>query len=102
MALFIQGPLHLFNQRLKPTPYDDRLPFEKRLDEIFDEASLKLKFEDRKKLYDEYQQIVYDEKPIIYLYSPTRIIAVRKKIKNVFPSPLNGVGYNLEELYVEK
>lgn len=96
------GPLHLFNQRLEQTSYDDRFDFEKKLDDIFEKAALKQSFKDRKKLYDEYQEIVYDEKPIIYLYSPIRIVAVRKKLKNIFPSSLNGVSYNIEEIYVEK
>jgi len=67
-----------------------------------DEASLKVNFEDRKKLYDEYQQIIYDEKPIIYLYSPIRVVAIRKKFGNIFPSPLAGVTSNLDEIYIEK
>ena len=76
------GSLHLFNQRLEKTSYDDRYDFEKQLDYIFDEASLKTNFNERKALYDQYQQIVYDNKLIIYLYSPVRIIAIRKKFKN--------------------
>lgn len=97
------GSLHMFNQR---TPDKDKvenndlLPWEAKLDKIMDEASLKTKFEDRKKLYDEYQQIIYNEKPIIYLYSPTRVIAVRKKFNNIYPSPLAGVTYNVDEIYV--
>lgn len=96
------GSLHLFNQRLEKTSYDDRYDFEKQLDYIFDEASLKTNFKERKALYDQYQQIVYDNKLIIYLYSPVRIIAIRKKFKNIYPSPLNGMAYNIEEIYVDK
>ena len=96
------GSLHLFNQRLEKTSYDDRLDFEKQLDEIFDKASLETNFEARKALYNKYQEIVYEEKPVIYLYSPTRIIAVRKKFKNIYPSTLNGIMYNIEEIYVDK
>lgn len=96
---FSNGSLHLFNQRVKKLPYDDRLPFEKRLDEIFEQAALKTKFQDRKVLYDEYQQIIYDQKPMIYLYSPVRIVAIRKKFKNIYPSQLSGITYNIEEIY---
>ncbi|MDD3435957.1 MAG: ABC transporter substrate-binding protein [Candidatus Gastranaerophilales bacterium] len=94
------GSLHLFNQRPdgKPTK---RLPWEVQLDKIIDEASLKITFQDRKKLYDQYQQIIYDEKPIIYLYSPTRVTAIRKKFGNIFPSPLAGVAYNLDEIFIK-
>lgn len=99
---YSNGPLHLFNQRTGDETSDDRLAFEKRLDEIFDKAALETNFNKRKLLYDEYQQIIYDEKPIIYLYSPVRIVAIRKKFKNVFPSPLAGVTYNIEEIYEDK
>jgi len=94
------GSLHLFNERPNGKA-SDRLPWEAKLDKIIDEASLKITFKDRKKLYDEYQQIIYDEKPIIYLYSGVRVIAIRKKFQNIFPSPLAGVAYNLEEIYIQ-
>lgn len=98
---YSNGSLHLFNQR-PGTIATDRLAWEIQLDKIFDAASLKTKFADRKKLYDEYQQIIYDEKPIIYLYSPVRVTAIRKKFGNIFPSPLSGVAYNLEEIYIKR
>lgn len=98
---YSNGSLHLFNQRPADTKVTDILPWEARLDKIIDEASLKITFNDRKKLYDEYQQIIYDEKPIIYLYSPTRIIAIRRKFGNIFPSALSGVTYNTDEIYIK-
>ena len=95
------GSLHLFNQR-PDAKATDRFDWEVKLDKIIDEASLKITFKDRKKLYDEYQQIIYDEKPIVYLYSPIRVTAIRKKFGNIFPSPLAGVTYNLDEIYIKK
>lgn len=97
---YSNGSLHLFNQRPEGKA-TDRLPWEVQLDRIIDEASLKITFEDRKKLYDKYQQIIYDEKPIIYLYSPIRVTAIRKKFGNIYPSPLAGVTYNLDEIYIK-
>lgn len=97
---YSNGSLHLFNQRSPDAKITDKLPWEAQLDKIFDEASLLIKFNDRKKLYDEYQQIVYNEKPIIYLYSPIRVTAIRKKFGNIYPSPLSGVAYNLDEIYI--
>lgn len=94
------GSLHLFNQRSEGKA-TDRFPWEVKLDEIIDAASLKITFEDRKKLYDEYQQIIYDEKPIIYLYSGIRVIAIRKKFQNIYPSQLAGVTYNLDEIFIK-
>ena len=95
------GSLHLFNQRLPQDRYSDKFEWEERLDEIFDKGALKNDFNARKKLYDEYQSIVYNQRPIIYLYSPIRITAIRKKFKNIYPTPLAGIIYNLDEIYVE-
>ena len=95
------GSLHLFNQRPNGYSVDDRLDWEKELDEIFREGALKLTYEERKPLYDKYQTIIYNQKPIIYLYSPIRITAIRKKFKNIFPTALSGLIYNLDEVYIE-
>ena len=97
------GALHLFNQRseedLKSS--DKILPFEKELDKIFRQASLELDFDKRKSLYNEYQQIVAKENPVIYLYSPANIIAIRKKFKNIYPTELGGTLHNIEEIYID-
>jgi peptide/nickel transport system substrate-binding protein len=66
------------------------------------EGALVIDFKARKKYYDEYQKIVYDEKPFIYLYSPIRITAIRKKFGNIYPSELEGITYNIEEIYVKE
>lgn len=95
------GSLHMFNQRPQGYCIDDRLSWEKELDEIFREGALKLTFEERKPLYDRYQTIIYNQKPIIYLYSPIRITAIRKKFKNIYPTALSGLIYNLDEIYVD-
>lgn len=94
------GPLHLFNQRPIDYKIDDRLNWEKELDNIFEQGALKLNFNDRKKYYDRYQEIIYNEKPIIYLYSPTRIVAIRRKFKNIYPTTLSGILYNVEEIWI--
>jgi peptide/nickel transport system substrate-binding protein len=96
------GPLHLFNKRLSDEKTQDIEPWEIQLDNIFNQAALKLNFKERKKLYDQYQQIVYDYKPIIYLYSPLRIVALRNKFGNIYPSQLEGLLHNPEEIYIKK
>lgn len=95
------GTLHIFNQRLEKDLNSKRYPFEKRLDYLYTQGALATKFEDRKKFYDEYQAIVYDEKPMIYIYSPIRIVALRNKFKNIYPTSLGGVTHNIEEIFIE-
>ena len=46
-------------------------------------------------------EIIYEQKPIIYLYSPIRITAIRKKFKNIYPSTLSGLVYNLDEIFID-
>ena len=91
------GSLHLFNMGAGENIY----PWEKELDEIFERGALKLSFEERKPIYDRYQEIISEENPIIYLYSPIRITAIRKKFGNIFPTPLSGLLYNLDEIYIK-
>ncbi len=99
-----KGPLHLFNQRTQFDIKNNNIypySWESKIDEIFDKASLSIDFKARKKYYDEYQQIIYNQAPIVYLYSPIRIYAIRCKIKNIYPSTLSGLTYNIEELYID-
>ena len=93
------GTLHIFNQRLERDVNSPRYAFEKRIDYLYTQGALATKFEDRKKYYDEYQAIVYDEKPLIYIYSPIRIVALRNKFKNIYPTSLGGVTHNIEEIW---
>lgn len=96
------GRLHMFNMR---TPQEGKmgiLPWEKELDEMFTKGALATKFEDRKVYYDKYQEIVYNQKPMIYIYSPIRIVAIRNKFKNIYPSSLGGITHNIEEIYEQK
>ncbi len=96
------GTLHIFNQRLERDMNSSRYMFEKRLDYLYTQGALATKFEDRKKYYDEYQAIVYDEKPLIYIYSPIRIVALRNKFKNIYPTSLGGVTHNIEEIWIDE
>lgn len=96
------GTLHIFNQRLEKDANSPRYAFEKRIDYLYTQGALATKFEDRKKYYDEYQAIVYDEKPLIYIYSPIRIVALRNKFKNIYPTSLGGVTHNIEEIFIER
>ena len=98
---YSNGTLHVFNMRKTPHENINLFAWEKQLNDIFDKASLELNFEKRKTLYEQYQQLVYDEKPIIYLYSPIRVTAVRNKFGNIHPTELGGVVHNLEEIYVK-
>lgn len=96
------GRLHMFNMRTPQEGKTGILPWEEQLDEMFNKGALAVKFEDRKVYYDKYQDIVYTQKPMIYIYSPIRIVAIRNKFKNIYPSSLGGITHNIEEIYDNK
>lgn len=95
------GRLHMFNMRTPEEGKAKLLTWEKELDYLYTQGALATKFEDRKKYYDKYQEIVYNEKPMIYIYSPVIIMAIRDKFKNIYPSNLGGLTHNIEEIYIE-
>ncbi len=95
------GALHMFNQRRPEEANENLLPWEKELDYLFEKGAIALDFNERKKFYDRYQEIIYDEKPMIYLYSPIRITAIKNKFKNIYPTTLGGVIHNIEEIYID-
>ena len=100
------GRLHVFDQRLADKDgviaVTDARPWETRLDEIFNAGAQTLDKAKRHQLYNEYQQIIYDQAPFIYLVSPMVIVGVRNTLGNYQPTQLsqsvNGL-HNLEELY---
>lgn len=96
------GRLHMFNMRTPAEGKKGILPWEKELDYCYNQGALQTKFEDRKKFYDRYQEIIYTQKPMIYIYSPVIIVAIRNKFKNIYPSSLGGILHNLEEIYIKE
>src|SRR5262249_38112249 len=106
------GRLHYFDQRL---PNDqgtvvvtDARPWEKRIDELLDLGATTFDEKKRHQYYDEYQKIVYDQVPLIFLYSTLDLTAARNTIGNYKPMPLGvtyppiGSMHNLEEMYIRK
>ncbi len=82
--------------------------WEKRVDEIYDLALKEMDRSKRKALYDEWQDSVAENLPIIPLALPEKIFAVRNKFGNINPTPLGDAFndeilkffYNIEEIYV--
>ncbi len=90
----LNGRLHMFDQ----APHKPR-DWEVEIDKIFNNATKVISFNNRKKLYDRYQEIAHEQLPFIYLVSPLRIFAVQNNIGNIRPTVYGGVLYNLESIY---
>ncbi|MFZ2620721.1 MAG: peptide-binding protein [Alphaproteobacteria bacterium] len=56
---------------------------------------------ERKKLLDQFQEILYAEQPTLLLYAPYALTAVHRRFKGITPAPA-GIGYNSLEWYVPK
>lgn len=103
------GRLHMFDQRLPNDKGEVVAPdvrdWEKKIDELFDQGATTLEFSKRKSIFDEFQQIVYDQQPFIYVYSPLDVTALRNSIGNYKPSKFGilytpmGSLHNIEEVY---
>ena len=90
----LDGRLHLFDQK----PHKPR-DWELEIDRLFNEGTKFIEYEKRKKNYDKYQEIVYEQLPFIYLVSPLRISAIQNNLGNVRPTIYGGVLHNLESIY---
>ena len=90
----LDGRLHMFDNK----PHEPR-DWEIEIDRIFNEGVKVVEFEERKKYYDRFQEIVYDKLPFIYLASPLRVIAYQNDLGNVIPTIYGGVLHNIESVY---
>ena len=96
--------LHLFNQR--PTENvthkaSDLYPFERRLDRLYDLGTSEFDFAKRKPYYDEIQSVLYDESPMVYLFTGKVLLAVRSDLQNVDATPLGGALHNIESIWIK-
>ena len=86
--------LHLWH------PREERpaTPWEARIDELMAAQSDELDPTRRKALFDEVQEIVYDELPVLDLVVPHALLGVRERVLNLRPSPVTHALWNADEL----
>jgi len=92
------GRLHLWN----PSQTHPATPWEAEIDRLFNAQMYARTFEERKKLYDRMQEILWDNQPMIFLASPDILTGARKSVGNFRPAVLQPyVLWNVEQLYLE-
>ncbi|MDX1920283.1 MAG: ABC transporter substrate-binding protein [Candidatus Caenarcaniphilales bacterium] len=97
--LYSNSRLHIFDQRKQGTANDTR-DWEREIDNSLKQGTGFLDFEQRKKFYYKIQNILWEQKPLIYLATPDVLVAVQdEKIGNFAPSKLSGLAYNIEQWY---
>lgn len=107
-----EGRLHLFDQRLPEKDgtvhVTDARQWEKEIDKLFNEGGTTLDTKKRREIFSRYQQIVYDECPMIFLFTAMSLTSMKNSIGNYNPTPLGiawlpkGSLHNIEEIYVKQ
>lgn len=69
------GPLHLWY----PLQKEPATEWEARIDYLYNEGSFTIDTEKAQKIWDEYQRIMLEQCPVIYLISPRTFFAIRNK-----------------------
>ncbi len=90
------GRLHMW----WPDEKTPSFPWEKQIDDVFQNGIQELNKPARKAIYRQWVQIAYDEQPFIYLTVGERVAAMRRRFGNIFPSPIGGLMFNRDEIYV--
>jgi peptide/nickel transport system substrate-binding protein len=76
-------------------------PWEAEMDRLMNQQLTTLNYETRKRLYDQVQQIVAQNLPVICLASPDILVGAKDRIGNFHPAILDPYAlWNVEELYV--
>ena len=79
-------------------------PWEARLDQLMDAQMQTLDLNERKKDFNEVQEILAEQQPMIFTVTPYFYAAIRSDISNLRPTPLSSyrVTWNAEELFYIK
>ncbi len=91
------GGLHMWFPRQQKPATD----WERKIDSLFDIGVKEVDTEKRKIIYDQWQQIVSDQLPMIYTVLPERILCISNKFGNLNPSLNGGLLHNLEYIYIK-
>ena len=100
------GGSHLFNlgpQVGSPPLSDWQISdWEQQIDRLFDAGAKEWNEEKRKAIYDEFQQIVQEQLPVIHLVQEIALMAVRDRVQGIQYSGLPSWGlWNIQEISVK-
>ena len=81
------GRLHLWYPMQK-TPATE---WEAEIDRLYEAGTYALEYDKAKSVWDEYQRIILEQCPLIYIAHPYSFLAVNNKWENIFYDTLNGL-----------
>lgn len=70
-----------------------------RVDELITKARQTFDQEERQKYLWEFQEILHEDQPYLFLFSPYSLVAIHRRVKGIEPAPA-GIGYNFEDWYI--
>ncbi|MCX7760215.1 MAG: ABC transporter substrate-binding protein [Hydrogenothermaceae bacterium] len=76
------GQMHMWYPK-QPKPQTD---WEANIDKFFNQAAIEIDQSKRDKLYKEAFKIIGEYQPMIFIVAPQELVAVRNRLKNVFPT----------------
>ena len=71
------------------------------VDRLLEEGRRTFDREQRKKIYDRFQEILAEDQPYTFLYVPMALPCIHKRFRGIKPAPI-GIAYNLERWWVPK
>jgi peptide/nickel transport system substrate-binding protein len=93
-----QGSTHVWNL----TPHT-LLPWEREIDHLMQQQMITLDYQQRKRLYDRVQELVWENLPVICLVSPDILVGAKAEIGNFRPAILSSYTlWNVEELFFHR
>jgi len=69
------------------------------LDEVLEKAATSYK--ERKELLYRAQEIINEDLPYLFLYSPNKVLAINQKLKGVNPNPVN-IFYSISDWWIDQ
>ena len=92
------GETHLWNLTEESKP---ATPWETEMDKLMNQQLITLNYARRKELYDQVQQIVAQDLPVICLASPHILVGAKNRVGNFHPAILAPYAlWNVDQLYV--
>lgn len=96
------GRLHFFDPRAVDAKDLNIRDWEHRVDQLFEQGVQSLDFQERKKIYDEFQEIIHEELPLIHIASPIVLTAASNKLGGIRISKYGGIMPYLDKVFIKK
>jgi len=94
-----QGSTHVWKLTPKQTP----TPWQEEIDRLMRQQMVTLDYQQRKRMYDRVQELVWENVPVICLISPDILVGAKEEIANLRPAILSSYTlWNVEQLFFRR